>query len=120
MSTAKPMSTADREARYQKQNGRHELTPRQQRQIRKTTLRLEHGRHRTHGEPTELGSGRSRDGRGRTPTGCVTSIAASYVACAVRIVEPSWAGTRRDGRDDHRPSILQVWPRLGGHTLDRR
>jgi hypothetical protein len=46
MSTAMPMSTADRKARYQKQNGRSELTPRQQRQIRKTALRLEHGRHR--------------------------------------------------------------------------
>ena len=46
MSTAKPMETADRQARYVEQNGRLELTPRQQRQIRKTTLRLEHGRHR--------------------------------------------------------------------------
>lgn len=46
MSTAKPMSTPDREARYHQQNGRPELTPRQQRQIRKTALRLEHGRHR--------------------------------------------------------------------------
>jgi hypothetical protein len=40
------MLTAEREARYQKQNGRLELTVRQQRQIRKTALRLEHGRHR--------------------------------------------------------------------------
>jgi hypothetical protein len=47
MSTAKPMTTGDREARYQKQNGRAELTSRQQRQIRKTALRIEHGRHRT-------------------------------------------------------------------------
>jgi hypothetical protein len=47
MSTAKPMMTADREARYRKQNSGTELTPRQQRQIRKTSLRLEHGRHRT-------------------------------------------------------------------------
>ena len=46
MSTAKPMTTADREVRYQKQNGGPELTPRQQRQIRKTALRIEHGRHR--------------------------------------------------------------------------
>jgi hypothetical protein len=46
MSTAKPMSTADREARYQKQNGHPELTSRQERQIKKTALRLEHGRHR--------------------------------------------------------------------------
>jgi hypothetical protein len=46
VSTAKPMTTADRQSRYEKQNGRHELTLRQQRQIRKTTLRLEHGRHR--------------------------------------------------------------------------
>jgi len=29
-----------------KQNGLPKLTPRQQRQIRKTALRLEHGRHR--------------------------------------------------------------------------
>ena len=46
MSTAKTMPTAEREARYQKQNGRLELTVRQQRRIRKTALRLEHGRHR--------------------------------------------------------------------------
>ena len=48
MSTAKPMPTADRQARYEKQNGRSELTARQQRQVRKTALRLEHGRHRIH------------------------------------------------------------------------
>jgi hypothetical protein len=54
MSTAKPMITADREARYHKQNGRPELTPRQVRQIRKTALRLEHGRHRnTVNRPTD-------------------------------------------------------------------
>jgi hypothetical protein len=35
MSTATPMTTADREARYFKQNGGSELTSRQQRQIRK-------------------------------------------------------------------------------------
>ena len=46
MSRAKPMTTADRQERYIKQNGRTELTARQQRQIRKTALRLEHGRHR--------------------------------------------------------------------------
>jgi hypothetical protein len=40
------METADRQARYVKQNGRLELTARQQRQMRKTALRLEHGRHR--------------------------------------------------------------------------
>jgi hypothetical protein len=48
VSTAKPMPTADRQARYEKQNGSSELTARQQRQIRKTALRLEHGRHRIH------------------------------------------------------------------------
>jgi hypothetical protein len=47
VSTTKPMTTADRQERYSKQNGGPELTPRQQRQIRKTALRLEHGRHRT-------------------------------------------------------------------------
>jgi hypothetical protein len=46
MTTAKPMPTVDREARYHKQNGRAELTARQQRQIRKSSLRMEHGRHR--------------------------------------------------------------------------
>jgi hypothetical protein len=46
MSIATPMTTAEREARYRKQTGRSELTARQQRQIRKTALRLEHGRHR--------------------------------------------------------------------------
>jgi hypothetical protein len=46
VSTAKPMTTADRQSRYEKQNGRHELTPHQQRQIRKHALRLDHGRHR--------------------------------------------------------------------------
>ena len=61
MSTAKPMPKADREARYHKQNGRSELTPRQQRQIRKTTLRLEHGRHRT---PVNRSSG-GRETKGR-------------------------------------------------------
>jgi hypothetical protein len=48
VSTAKPMPTADRQARYEKQNGGSELTARQQRQIRKTALRLEHGRYRIH------------------------------------------------------------------------
>jgi hypothetical protein len=48
VSTAKPMTTADRQALYVKQNGRLELTARQQRRIRKTALRLEHGRHRIH------------------------------------------------------------------------
>jgi hypothetical protein len=33
---------------YVKQNGRLALTPAQQRRIRKTALRLEHGRHRIH------------------------------------------------------------------------
>ena len=47
MSTAKAMTTAERQAHYVKQNGRVALTPRQQRQIKKTALRLEHGRHRT-------------------------------------------------------------------------
>lgn len=46
MSTAKPMETAERQALYVKQNGRLALTARQQRQIKKTSLRLEHGRHR--------------------------------------------------------------------------
>jgi hypothetical protein len=46
MSTAKPMTTAQRQARYVEQNGRLALTPRQARHIRKTALRLEHGRHR--------------------------------------------------------------------------
>src|SRR5688572_6588379 len=46
MSTATPMTTADRQARYEKQNGRTELTERQARHVRKTALRLEHGRHR--------------------------------------------------------------------------
>jgi hypothetical protein len=46
VSTTKPMPTATRQSIYVKQNGRPELTPRQQRQIRKTALRLEHGRHR--------------------------------------------------------------------------
>jgi hypothetical protein len=40
------MATSQRQAHYVKQNGRLALTPRQQRQIRKTALRLEHGRHR--------------------------------------------------------------------------
>jgi hypothetical protein len=40
------MTTAERQAHYVKQNGRLALTPRQQRQIRKVALRLEHGRHR--------------------------------------------------------------------------
>jgi hypothetical protein len=46
VSIATPMTTAEREARYKKQTGGRELTPRQQRQIRKTALRLERGRHR--------------------------------------------------------------------------
>lgn len=46
------MTTADREALYRKQNGRAELTARQQRRIRKTALRLEHGRHRVHVDRT--------------------------------------------------------------------
>jgi hypothetical protein len=40
------MTTAERQAHYVKQNGRLVLTPRQQRQIRKAALRLEHGRYR--------------------------------------------------------------------------
>ena len=48
MSTAKPMTTAVRQAHYVKQNGRLELTARQQRRIKKTALRLEHGLHRIH------------------------------------------------------------------------
>jgi hypothetical protein len=63
MSTAKPMTTADRQAGYHKQNGRSELTPRQQRQIKKAALRLEHGRHR---KPVNRPSGeRARKGRKR-------------------------------------------------------
>jgi hypothetical protein len=58
------MSTADRQSRYEMQNGRSELTLRQQRQIRKTTLRLEHGRHRKpvnrpSGEPATKGRKRA-------------------------------------------------------------
>jgi hypothetical protein len=63
MSTAKPSTTADRQSRYEKQNGRPELTLRQQRQIRKTALRLEHGRHR---KPVNRPSGeRATKGRKR-------------------------------------------------------
>jgi hypothetical protein len=63
MSTAKPITTADRQSRYEKQNGRPELTLRQQRQIRKTALRLEHGRHR---KPVNRPSGeRATKGRKR-------------------------------------------------------
>ena len=47
MSRATPMTTAERQAHYVKQNGRLGLTPRQARRVRKTELRLEHGRHRT-------------------------------------------------------------------------
>jgi hypothetical protein len=43
MSTAKSMPTADRQARYEKQNGRLELTDRQARHIRKSASRLEYG-----------------------------------------------------------------------------
>jgi hypothetical protein len=46
MSTAKPMTTSDRQARYEKQNGGPALTARQAHRIRKTELRAEHGRHR--------------------------------------------------------------------------
>jgi hypothetical protein len=55
VSTTKPMTTADRQERYVKRNGRQVLTPRQQRQIRKTALRLEHGRNR---KPVNRPSGR--------------------------------------------------------------
>jgi hypothetical protein len=37
---------------YVKQNGRLVLTPAQQRRIKKTALRLEHGRHRIHVDRT--------------------------------------------------------------------
>jgi hypothetical protein len=57
------MTTAERQAHYVKQNGRVALTPRQQRQIKKTALRLEHGRHRT---PVNRPSGeRAMKGRKR-------------------------------------------------------
>lgn len=63
MSTAKPMTTPDREARYRKQTGRSALTPRQQRQIRKTALRLDHGRRRK--PVNRLGGEREIKGRER-------------------------------------------------------
>jgi hypothetical protein len=53
-SLSEPAGASDADGRYEdrrgreQQNGRSKLTPRQQRQIRKTALRLEHGRHRTH------------------------------------------------------------------------
>jgi hypothetical protein len=57
------METAERQAMYVKQDGRPELTRRQQRQIRKTALRLEHGRHR---KPVNRPSGeRASKGRKR-------------------------------------------------------
>jgi hypothetical protein len=46
MSRAKPMTTEERATRYVLQNGSGPLTPAQRRRIRKTELRLEHGRHR--------------------------------------------------------------------------
>ena len=57
MSTAKPMTTEDRQARYEKRNSRPSLTPRQERHITKTALRLEHGRHRK----PKVGIGRRQD-----------------------------------------------------------
>lgn len=48
MSTAKAMTTEDRQARYLKQNGHSVLTDRQAHRIKKTALRLQHGRHRKH------------------------------------------------------------------------
>jgi hypothetical protein len=63
VSTTKPMPMATRQSIYVKQNGRLDLTPRQQRQIRKTALRLEHGRHR---KPVDRPSGeRATKGRKR-------------------------------------------------------
>jgi hypothetical protein len=63
VSTTKPMPTATRQSIYVKQNGRLELTARQQRQIKKTALRLEHGRHR---KPVNRPSGeRATKGRKR-------------------------------------------------------
>lgn len=62
MSTTKTMTTAERQARYEKQNGRPGLTPRQMHRIKKTELRLEHGRHRK----PKTGIGRGQDkARGR-------------------------------------------------------
>jgi hypothetical protein len=46
MSRAKPMTTEERGTRYVLQNGSGPLTTAQLRRIRKTELRLEHGRHR--------------------------------------------------------------------------
>jgi hypothetical protein len=55
------MSTADRQPHYVKQNERLALTPRQERRIRKTGLRLDHGRHRT--TKVRHGSGEAVRGR---------------------------------------------------------
>jgi hypothetical protein len=55
------MPTADRQARYVRQNGRLELTQRQRRRLRKTESRLKHGRDRVerhgikHTDGPELG-----------------------------------------------------------------
>jgi len=43
VSTAKPMTTSERESRYIKQNGHPWFTPRQEHRLEKQLRRLEHG-----------------------------------------------------------------------------
>ena len=105
MSTAKPMTTAARQARYEKQNGRMELSPRQQRQIRKAALRLERGRHRK----PKVGIGRGQEkvrGRKSSYAHWIRNAYGRWLRDAVgRTLARSWVGTRRRGSDDHLPTL---------------
>jgi hypothetical protein len=112
MSKAKPMETAERQALYVKQNGRLALSPRQQRQSGRPHFALSMAVIASQ-SAVEVASARARDGSGRTPTGCATSIAASYAVCAVKIVEPSSGGTRQGALLD-RPGMVLVIGSLSG------